>query len=208
MARPTTDCRGTNPKGFERLLDLLDDDPARQAARFEILRQRLIRLLMWRGCRDPEALTDETIDRVAIKLAAGVVIESDDTFRFCAGFARRIALEDMQRARRTQSMLAALKHHPEPEPLSGREEARLANLEACLDAISPVGREQILTFYQGEKGTRIAGRKRLAESLGITVNALRIRAHRLRARLEECVRQRLRTRENRQTSRHVESLEE
>jgi len=208
MARPTTDSRATHPKGFERLLDLLDDDPARQAARFEILRQRLIRLLMWRGSRDPEALTDETIDRVAIKLAAGVVIESDDPFRFCAGFARRIALEDMQRVRRTQSMLAAVKHHPEPEPISGREESRLASLEACLDTLGPVGREQILTFYQGEKGTRIAGRKRLAESLGITVNALRIRAHRLRSQLEECVRQRLHTRENLETSRHAEPPEE
>lgn len=204
----TASAPGLHPVGFERLLSLLDADPARQAARFESLRQRLIRLLMWRGCRDPEDLADETIERVAVKLAAGVQIESNDPFRFCAGFARRIALEDMQRARRTQSMLAAVKHHPEPEPLTALEEFRLASLEACLETLGAAGREQILTFYQGEKGARIARRKALAESLGITANALRIRAHRLRSRLEECVRKRLRSREEHETFRRDRPLEE
>ncbi len=191
--------RGTNPVGFERLLALLGDDPARQTARFETLRTRLVRLLMWRGCSDPDALADETIERVAAKLAAGVVVEADDPFRFCAGFARRVALEEQQRIRRTQSMLAAARHHPEPEPLSAEDEARLADLEACLESLGSVGREQILTFYQGEKGSRIAGRKQLAASLGITVNALRIRAHRLRIKLEECVRKRRSLRESHET---------
>ncbi len=46
-----------------------------------------------------------------------------------------------------------------------------------------------MEYYQEEKGKKIAGRKGLAERLGITLNALRIMVHRIRLNLEECVRE-------------------
>jgi hypothetical protein len=45
----------------------------------------------------------------------------------------------------------------------------------------------LIEYYKGEKGDRIRHRKLLARQLGIPPNALRIRVHRIREKLERCV---------------------
>jgi hypothetical protein len=42
-------------------------------------------------------------------------------------------------------------------------------------------------YYEQEKRAKIDRRRKLAEELGITLNALRIKAFRIRAALQECV---------------------
>ena len=44
-----------------------------------------------------------------------------------------------------------------------------------------------MKYYEGEKQAKITNRRRLAEELGITLDALRIRAHRIRRELRKCV---------------------
>jgi hypothetical protein len=48
-------------------------------------------------------------------------------------------------------------------------------------------REIILSYYQDERRAKIDRRKRLAEQLKISLDALRIRAHRIRKGLEKCI---------------------
>ena len=48
-------------------------------------------------------------------------------------------------------------------------------------------RDLILEYYQGEKSEKIRNRKKLLERLGVPVNTLRMRALRLRERLQGCV---------------------
>ena len=64
----------------------------------------------------------------------------------------------------------------------------LACLEYCLQQLSAENRRIIINYYQGEKGERIKNRKLMAEQLGIPANALRIRVHRIREKLEQSVR--------------------
>jgi DNA-directed RNA polymerase specialized sigma24 family protein len=45
----------------------------------------------------------------------------------------------------------------------------------------------VLQYYQEEKGAKIEHRRAMAERLGIPLNALRIRAHRIRVALRDCV---------------------
>jgi len=45
----------------------------------------------------------------------------------------------------------------------------------------------IIEYYQGEKGAKIQNRKRLTERFGVPVNTLRMRALRLREKLQGCV---------------------
>jgi len=45
----------------------------------------------------------------------------------------------------------------------------------------------ILRYYTGDKQEKIVNRKKLAEEEGIELNALRIRAHRIRTQLRLCV---------------------
>jgi hypothetical protein len=69
------------------------------------------------------------------------------------------------------------------------EEKRLACLRRCTSKLEPANRELIMRYYVGKGGVKIGNRRSLAESLGITMNALAIRACRLRDKLEACVRQ-------------------
>ena len=56
-----------------------------------------------------------------------------------------------------------------------------------MQQLTVANRELVLQYYQEEKQAKIDHRRRLAEQLGIALNALRIRAHRIRASLQECV---------------------
>src|SRR5579863_10153854 len=53
----------------------------------------------------------------------------------------------------------------------------------------PESSQLIMKYYQGDKQARIEARRDLATRLGIPLNALRIRAHRIRVHLEGCVEQ-------------------
>lgn len=59
--------------------------------------------------------------------------------------------------------------------------------ERCLQSLPDENRDVILEYYQEEKRSKIDRRKTLAERLGVPLNALRIRACRIRAKLETCV---------------------
>lgn len=61
-ASPMTTLQKTD---FDRLLGWLDPNPERAGELYEKIRWRLIAILAARGCRVPEELADETIDRVA-----------------------------------------------------------------------------------------------------------------------------------------------
>jgi len=66
-------------------------------------------------------------------------------------------------------------------------EDRLNCLEDCLAKLSAVNRTLIVEYYREEKGLKIEHRKQQAESLGMSLNALRLRASRIRAELAECI---------------------
>jgi len=60
-------------------------------------------------------------------------------------------------------------------------------LEHCLEHLPSTNRQLVLEYYRQERKAKIDHRKLLAAELGIAVNALRIRAHRIRRSLEQCV---------------------
>jgi hypothetical protein len=55
--------------------------------------------------------------------------------------------------------------------------------------LESAGREIIARYYVGKARVKIEHRRALAEDLGITINALSIRACRIRDKLETCVRE-------------------
>ncbi len=181
---------GLTREALDCLLQALDSDPARAADAYERLRERLIRLFTWRRCAFPESLCDETLDRVARQLEGGLTLRESDPARYVKGVAYRVFQETVRREIRERETAQASARHPTitPEDVTKREH-RLGCLDQCLEALVTADRTLLLRFYdEGAQGSRIAARKALAVSLGITRNALRIRAYRLRARIEACVR--------------------
>ena len=60
-------------------------------------------------------------------------------------------------------------------------------LFAIIAAISLVGQNLILRYYEGEGREKIDNRLELAAKLKIPLNALRIRVHRIKRTLEDCI---------------------
>jgi DNA-directed RNA polymerase specialized sigma24 family protein len=175
-------------EGLEALLRALDPDRERAAGAYEDLRRRLLRFFTWRRGQWPDELVDDTLDRVARRLAGGEVIHSGDVGRYSVGVARNVLRESWHHEQRAVAP-AALEHAPRGHGQPAvDDEARLECLERCLAALDPPSRELVLGYYQGEGPANIAGRRVQAARLGLAAGALRIRVHRLRLKLEACVR--------------------
>lgn len=178
-------------EALERLLALLDPDPVKAARRFQQLRRRLTRLFEWRGARFPEDLTDETISRVARKLDEGLEIRSDDPFRYFCGVAHLVFKEVLRERKRERQLLDPAAWGPHEEAAAEEpDDERMEALQECLDRLSPISRDLILDYHEGERRNRIENRRAIAERLGVPLNALRIRVHRIRTKIERCVQKR------------------
>jgi DNA-directed RNA polymerase specialized sigma24 family protein len=173
---------------LEAVLRLLDADRDRAGLRYETIRRKLIRFFECRGSAHADELADETIDRVGRRLGDGEQVRHADAGAYFHGVARNV-LRESWRARRTSPPEPAYPRVADGEEM--RAERRLQCLDACLAALPPDERQLILWYYQADEAVHIEARKGLAGTLGIGMNALRIRAHRIRGRLEECVRARL-----------------
>ena len=172
--------------GFDQLLNVLDSDRERAAEKYEGLRNRLLRLFEWRGSQTPEEHADEVFNRVARKIVEGVEIK--DINHFVGGVARRLFLEMLEQRERQQKALNQL---PEPiaipEMTAAEGEPRMDCFLACLNNLPAPHRRLIVDYYSDTERKRIEQRKLLAAQLQIPVNALRIRAHRLRSLLDKCI---------------------
>ncbi|MCU0697136.1 MAG: hypothetical protein MUC96_11445 [Myxococcaceae bacterium] len=165
---------------LERLLSFLG---AADPGSYRRIHARLESFFRWKGLGDGAGLADETLDRAARRLADDAV-RTEAPMPFLLGVARFVAMEAQRKEaqRRTAEQSATL------EPTDERAETEVAALEGCLEGLLPAERTLVLTYYrEGSGRARIESRQRQADSLGIGLNALRIRAFRLRERLEQCV---------------------
>lgn len=178
------------PDAFEKLLRALDPDREAAGKRYEAIRAGLVRLFEWRGCEAPDALADVTIDRVCRKIEAGEPIEPARAGAYFHGVARNVLKEHYREVRRQAVARESL-----PSAWPGSEEGfvdehgdrRLGCLGRCLEGLAPDDRGLVAAYYRSEKGQKIADRRELAARLGISHGNLRIRAYRIRRRLEICV---------------------
>lgn len=175
-------------EAFDRLLLHLDADREQAGDKYERLRLKLLKYFEWRGAADPDRLADETLNRVARRINDGEQISNLNAY--CYGVARLVFSESLKTLERTRE---ALEHAPPPPSPPPPEEdlevaARLTCLSDCLGRIPEENRELIIEYYQDERGRKIERRRKLADRLGIPLNALRIRAYRIRVGLESCVR--------------------
>jgi DNA-directed RNA polymerase specialized sigma24 family protein len=173
-------------RALERFLAALDRDRDAAAEHYERIRSRLLRFFEWRGCEFPDEHADETITRVIRKIDEGAAIEDPDSY--CYGVARLVRLEALKERERARDALAQM----QPlavciEEVQQEVERRVGCLHACMKRLPSDQQSLIAEYYRHDSGARIEARKRLAASLGIGLNALRIRAHRLSDRLGSCI---------------------
>lgn len=172
------------PEAFNKFLLNLAPDRAVAGERYELIRAKLIRFFEWRDCPHPDEHADDTINRVIRKIDQGEKIEDPSTYVY--GVARMLLLEINKERERQKNALkeVALASRSVTEEV---ENSRFICLQTCLDGLPLENRELILHYYQGEGQSKIENRRLLAERWSMPLNALRIRALRLREKLEACV---------------------
>jgi RNA polymerase sigma factor (sigma-70 family) len=182
---------------FDRLLAQLDPDAHRAGEKYKTVQRSLSKFFECRGCATPFELADETLNRVARRLEEGETIYAGEFASYAYGVARNVLREH---ARGPEPRLRSLEElpppaHPRFSPFEAEEEMlrrrtfehRLECLESCAATLPAEARLLILSYYEGDPSDRIDVRRRLAERMGIPLNTLRIRVHRIRRRLEKCV---------------------
>lgn len=170
--------------GLARLLERLHPDETEAALEYERLRGRLVKFFDWRGVPNPDECADEALDRLTEKIADTQV---HDPVKYAYGIARLVALE-----RRRGPAFASIDEVPPAVIATTAPTPEGDDLQTCFDgclaALPDEGRQLLLQYYEGERQAKIANRRRLASSRGLTDNALRSRVQRLRDQLELCVR--------------------
>ena len=137
----------------------------------------------------PWELTASAFDRLLLRLdpdpgRAAVA----DIRGFALGIARLVLLEQARSPQLRQDQLDEQRIGPAPA-VDRDPEPRLHDcLETCLASLPADARTLILEYYQDQRRQKIDRRVRLATQLGLSANALRSRAQRVRDRLERCVR--------------------
>jgi DNA-directed RNA polymerase specialized sigma24 family protein len=185
---PVADARqkwSLTQEAFDGLLASLSPNRDSAAERYLEIRRNLVRLFEWRGCPTPEEYADESINRCAKKINDGEEIR--DVSTYCIGIARMLVLE-MGRDRGKDAR--PLDQVPEPQvaPADPENESEqgVECLRQCLAQLAPENRDLILSYYQGDKGDKIKKRKGLKDVFGIPAGTLRMRALRLREKLQVC----------------------
>jgi DNA-directed RNA polymerase specialized sigma24 family protein len=181
---------------FSRLLEWLDDGVDSHGEQYLEMRRRLVTYFDRRNRPNADELADETFNRIARTLEQSGVIETTPPARYCYVIAKFVLLESLRRERRFVPF-----NEPRDADASTRRRVglidaderhsiqahRLDCLDRCLEELRPEQRDMAIEYYRDVRREKIERRRALATRLGITMNALAIRACRLRDTLMTCV---------------------
>jgi DNA-directed RNA polymerase specialized sigma24 family protein len=154
------------------------------------MRRRLLAYFARKRVRAPEDLADDTLNRVARRLEEEPAVSNTPPAHYCFIVAKFVFLEHLRKPeslphREVDAERAAARHSDDVD--TGERERMLACLDRCLGGLHRDERTLVLDYYRGEEHQKIAARRQLAERLGLSANALAIRACRIRDKLERCV---------------------
>lgn len=172
-------------ESFESLLAALHSDSAEAAQAYRRLHQRLARFFSLHVVTDPEALADEAVDRLARGLVSRGSEEISSPTAFALGIARHLLHEEQRR--RMREIQAAKEQNAANFLDSEDNEKSLQAMDRCLAHMPAERRQLLLDYYAASGAEKIAQHKRMAERMGLAINALRNRLLRARAELAKCM---------------------
>jgi DNA-directed RNA polymerase specialized sigma24 family protein len=171
-------------ESLEHLLNRLDNNREEAGIKYISLRRDLMNFFRLKGHLIPEEASDETLDRVAARLAMGEQVQDIRSYSY--GVARYIQLEHRRKQARAQVALESYKHFQSAN--EAVDEGRFKLLAKCLEEISPQDRSLLTTYYEDlVSSERTRRRNELSAHLGYSSSQLRLRVHRLRRKVENCV---------------------
>lgn len=183
-------------EAFDKLLVWLDADREVAGEKYEKIRLKLVKLFKWRNCTSEEEYADKTIDRVARRVCEGAPVDVKDPYLYFHGIALNVIREfwrgQQKHSHEDIDETSPLEFSTEsPQQIKENEleqdvaERRYDCMRKCLEQLPQETREFIVEYHQGDRHKE--SRKEMSDRLQIPMNALRIRAYRVRESLDKCV---------------------
>lgn len=185
--------RTLTAQAFNRLLVWLDEGSDSQGQKYLEMRARLVAYFDRKNCSNPDELADETLNRIARRLDEEGITASDTPARYCYIVARFVFMESLRGREKAHALITDLNTRGQQtrptriDDVDEQKQKSLSCLERCVEKLDSSQREIIARYYTGETREKINNRQALAQQLGISPNALSIRACRIRDKLEACV---------------------
>lgn len=173
---------------LDNLLGWLSSDREEAGKKYLEIREGLVRFFEIKGCYESQTSADETIYRVAKKFKSLDLSRNVKPITLFHGFAKNVFLE----------YLAALRNVPlQLEPSITRKqnnggnvedkEQRSACLEDCMASLKKEESDMMTAYFLADGREKVDARRRLAESLKITIGNLHIKVYRLKRVLRDCI---------------------
>jgi DNA-directed RNA polymerase specialized sigma24 family protein len=157
---------------------------------FETLRGKLTLFFEARRCVDAEGLADATLERVIEKLCEGTKVADLTGYSF--GVAKNIIREDARKERARQRYVEEQRHRlqavqGEEDDEAALRERRLKCLEDCTARLRERERWTLFEYYKLRGQRKLEHRRKMAEQLNISREALTLRIFHLKQRLKRCI---------------------
>ena len=173
-------------EAFDKLLAAFSANREEAARQYETLRNRLIRYFESRSVALAENRVDEVLNRVARRIDEGQQVDNVTAYAYRVAYL--VFLEALKEPEHTEIDLDKAPQTDDEPPFADNErELRQRCFDHCLEHLSSDKRNLLLDYYEEERRAKIERRKTLADQLRISLDALRIRVHRIRKGLEECI---------------------
>jgi DNA-directed RNA polymerase specialized sigma24 family protein len=177
-------------ESIDKLLAHLGADHETAGLAYQELRGKLIIFFEGYRCSDAEELADLTLNRVARKLCEGEFIHKP--MLYALSVARFVLSEYWRRPEKSAISLDESVQEFESNYSAHVENARAQHeaemrreecMRRCFMQLPAPQRKLLIDYYWCEKGSLVDHRRKMAERLRITPNALSIQVHRLRGKL-------------------------
>ncbi|HEV7681496.1 MAG TPA: sigma factor [Pyrinomonadaceae bacterium] len=172
---------------FDKTLAWLNKDREAAGQKYEEIRRSLIKILTWRGCSDAEDLADEAMNRVVLKIDELAPSYKGDPALYFYGVAKRVLLEHQRRQKLRAPLPELSVNEAYLKDQLNRAEILYECLSRCISGLKPGEDELVLSYYEGDRQRKIDNRRKLALTVDVAANTLRVRVHRIRATLEKCI---------------------
>lgn len=174
---------------FDSLLYWFSPNRDEAGLKYEEIRNGLIRFFHYKGCSEAENLADETINRVAKKLS---VLNTDNNYKhltYFYGFASKIYLEYKNKVEKKEVEFENNVHLKEPlsEVSDNLLEGKHKCLESCISKLSAEDKHLIIQYFTKDKSEKFEHRRKLAESLNLSMGNLHVKVYRLKGVLKKCI---------------------
>jgi DNA-directed RNA polymerase specialized sigma24 family protein len=161
---------------FLNLFRLLEAEEQTIEARFQRCRFKLVKFFAWRRCEDPESLADETISRLLKKVSEGKEISAGNPYSYVYAIASNV-FQEYGRAKEKGKTLVNLDELPEISISRAIDDCQ----KQCFEQLSEAKRELLAHYYLDHND-----RNSIAQEESLSLNALRLKVHRIKLELKRC----------------------